>query len=323
MNRDLAALPFTLRQLDVFVQLCELGSFKDVGEALGISQASVSNQIKALESQLGLRLLERMPGKPTRPTHEGAEFLADIVMFREAAMRLSSHGRVGRTADKAASVPVTAFISQYAFNLLIRPKLAGFLEQNPSLDLRIRADHFDMNPADRLLEADHDFILLHESDAQELAPHTRRVARVRCGVFGHRDFLRSLTEPITPEQMSQLPFVLPPKGSYFENRALRELARYGIRPANVVRRAQYFDVISSVLEGGSAVSRTLESLLTPEQRKNVVLLYPTNFRRVSLYRNPKCTGPEGDAVEEFLVSTILADPAYLPADAEELSEQVA
>jgi len=315
-NRELAALPFTLRQLDVFAQLCELGSFKDVGETLGISQASVSGQIKALEDCLGVSLFDRVPGRPTRPTHEGAEFLADLVLFRAAALRLSSHARPGPAGSHAVSVPLTVFISQYIFNEVIRPKLAGFLEQHPHLDLHISADHFDKNPAERLLQADHDIILLHEGDTTGLAPNTRKVATIRCGVFGHKSFMERLSSPITPDQLNDLPFVFPPKGSYFERRALRELADHGIRPTNIVRRAQYFDIMSSVLARGCAVGRTLEPLLTLEQRKNVVMLYPTRSRRLSLYRNPNCSGPEGDAVENFLLTTVLADPVYLPPDSE-------
>lgn len=316
-NRDLAALPFTLRQLDVFAQLCELGSFKAVADTLGISQASVSGQIKALEDGLGVSLFDRAPGRPTRPSHEGAEFLADLVLFRAAALRLSSHARPNASARESASVPLTLFISQYIFHQTIRPKLAQFLELNPNLDLRISADHFDKNPAERLLQADHDIILLHEADGLALAPHTRKLATIRCGVFGHKAFKQSLTTPITPDQLNDLPFVFPPKGSYFERRALRELADHGIRPTNIVRRAQYFDILSAVLESGTAVGRTLEPLLTPEQRKDVVMLYPTRSRRLALYRSPHCSGPEGDAVEQFLLTTVLADPAYLAPDTED------
>ncbi len=316
-DRDLASLPFTLRQLDVFAQLCELGSFKAVADRFGISQASVSGQIKALEDGLGVSLFDRAPGRPTRPSHEGAEFLADLVLFRSAALRLSSHSRPNPAAREAASVPLTVFISQYIFHQTIRPKLAQFLELNPNLDLRISADHFDKNPADRLLQADHDIILLHEADGLGLAPHTRKVATIRCGVFGHKAFRQSLTTPITPDQFNDLPFVFPPKGSYFERQALRELADHAIRPTNIVRRAQYFDILSAVLETGSAVGRTLEPLLTLNQRKNVVMLYPTRARRLALYRSPSCPAPEGDAVEEFLLTTVLSDPAYLPPDFEE------
>ncbi len=322
-NKDLAAHPFTLRQLDVFSLLCERGSFKEVGEALGISQASVSSQIKALEDQLGVQLFSRTPGQPTTPTHDGTEFLADLVLFREAATRLAAHSRKQPSVKEMPTVTVTAFVSQYIFNRLVRPQLCRFIGQNPNLDLHIRADHFDKNPSMKLMQADHDFILLNESDDHDLAPDTRKIASANCGVFGHRDFLKMLSSPITPEQISELPFVLPSKGTYFENRSLCELASHGIRPKNIVRRAQYFDVITAVLENGQAVGRVLEPLLSFKQRESVQMLFHTSTRRLSLYRNPKCTGPEWDAVEDFLVSAVLADPAYTPVIAHEAAEHAA
>lgn len=310
-GKNLAGLPFTLRQLDVFERLSELGSFRETSEALGISQAAVSNQIKALEEQLGQRLLNRAKGRQPELTSEGIDFLADLNLFREAAMRLASHRRRARPLDEATKPKAfTVFASHYIFNKLIRPRLAQFLEMNGNLELNIRADFFDMNPSDRLSAADHDFLLLHEPDSRDLAPNTRRVARARTGVFGHRKFRQSLSAPITPEQVNELPFVLPPKGSHFEKLVLREFAEFGIRPRNIVARAQYFDVICSLLEKGNAVGGTLEPFLSIEQRESVALLYPVHPVRIALYRNPDCTGPEANAVEEFLVSAVLADPVY-------------
>lgn len=51
------------------------------------------------------------------------------------------------------------------------------------------------------------------------------------------------------------------------------------------------------------------------------MLYPTSDRRLSLYRNPKCAAPEADAMEDFLVSTVLADPGYVPANLELTPEE--
>ena len=70
-------LPFTMRQLEVFASLCATRSFRRSAESLGISQASVSNQMKALEAQLGLQLFARRPGKRPTLTPEGAAFLED------------------------------------------------------------------------------------------------------------------------------------------------------------------------------------------------------------------------------------------------------
>jgi DNA-binding transcriptional LysR family regulator len=63
------------RRLLTFREVARQRSFSRAGEALALTQPAVSQQVSALERQLGLRLLERGPGGPT-PTEAGALLLA-------------------------------------------------------------------------------------------------------------------------------------------------------------------------------------------------------------------------------------------------------
>jgi DNA-binding transcriptional LysR family regulator len=63
------------RRLLTFREVAHQGSFSRAGEALSLTQPAVSQQVSALERQLGVRLLERGPGGPT-PTEAGALLLA-------------------------------------------------------------------------------------------------------------------------------------------------------------------------------------------------------------------------------------------------------
>jgi DNA-binding transcriptional LysR family regulator len=73
------------RRLLTFREVARLGSFSRAGEALALTQPAVSQQVAALERQLGTRLLDRGPGGPT-PTEAGALLLqhADAVADRLA-----------------------------------------------------------------------------------------------------------------------------------------------------------------------------------------------------------------------------------------------
>jgi DNA-binding transcriptional LysR family regulator len=68
-------MPMDPRRLLTFREVARLGSFSRAGEALALTQPAVSQQISALERQLGVQLLERGPGGPT-PTEAGALLLA-------------------------------------------------------------------------------------------------------------------------------------------------------------------------------------------------------------------------------------------------------
>jgi DNA-binding transcriptional LysR family regulator len=73
------------RRLLTFREVARLASFSRAGEALALTQPAVSQQVAALERQLGTRLLDRGPGGP-RPTEAGALLLehADAVADRLA-----------------------------------------------------------------------------------------------------------------------------------------------------------------------------------------------------------------------------------------------
>jgi DNA-binding transcriptional LysR family regulator len=63
------------RRLLTFREVVRQGSFSRAGETLALTQPAVSQQVSALERQLGVKLLERGPGGPT-PTEAGALVLA-------------------------------------------------------------------------------------------------------------------------------------------------------------------------------------------------------------------------------------------------------
>jgi DNA-binding transcriptional LysR family regulator len=63
------------RRLLTFREVVRQGSFSRAGETLSLTQPAVSQQVSALERQLGVRLLDRGPGGPT-PTEAGALLLA-------------------------------------------------------------------------------------------------------------------------------------------------------------------------------------------------------------------------------------------------------
>jgi len=50
---------YTLRQLRTFVAVARHGSFSQAGQVIGLSQSAVSHSIKELESEMGVRLLDR------------------------------------------------------------------------------------------------------------------------------------------------------------------------------------------------------------------------------------------------------------------------
>jgi DNA-binding transcriptional LysR family regulator len=79
-----------LRRLEIFAKVAELGSFSRAGEALFLTQPTVSEHIRSLEEELGVQLLDRL-GRGTTPTRAGQLLLG-------YAKRMLALGREARQA---------------------------------------------------------------------------------------------------------------------------------------------------------------------------------------------------------------------------------
>ena len=64
-------LGITFRQLQVFVEAVDVGSFRACAERLGITQVSISDHIRSLERQVGRPLFERRRGATASLTEDG------------------------------------------------------------------------------------------------------------------------------------------------------------------------------------------------------------------------------------------------------------
>jgi DNA-binding transcriptional LysR family regulator len=84
--------PLDSRQLNAFVTLARTGSFTEAGRELFLTHSAICHSVRALEDELGCRLLNRL-GKTIELTAAGESFLHDaqtgLKNFAEA--RLSFH----------------------------------------------------------------------------------------------------------------------------------------------------------------------------------------------------------------------------------------
>jgi len=91
--------PLDSRQLRAFVALANLKSFTGAGREIGISQSAISHSVRALEEDLGCRLLSRT-GKSIHLTpigehllHYAQRILSDMAAARDTVVRLKSWGQ--------------------------------------------------------------------------------------------------------------------------------------------------------------------------------------------------------------------------------------
>lgn len=81
-------ISITFRQLQVFVEVVDLGSFRACAERLGITQVSVSGHIRAMERMIGHVLFQRRQGATSELTENGHRLYRYAVPMLEQARNL-------------------------------------------------------------------------------------------------------------------------------------------------------------------------------------------------------------------------------------------
>ena len=149
-----------LRHLRDFVTVADELSFTRAAEILHVAQPSLTQQIKLLEQELGVRLLNRIKGRVSL-TEAGKVFLADsrrVIALCEDSVRAVQH--FNRSETKQLKIGYVASLHYH----LLPATLTAFQRAYPEVALNL----FDMTCAQQLeaLEADKidlGFIGLRES----------------------------------------------------------------------------------------------------------------------------------------------------------------
>lgn len=122
-----------LRQLEIFVKVAELGSFSRAAEALHLTQPTVSEHIRTLEDELGVRLLDRL-GRGAAVTRAG-ELLVSyagrmLALQREARQALDSfQGKMsGGLLMGASTIP-----GEY----VLPPLIGRFKDKYPEISITL------------------------------------------------------------------------------------------------------------------------------------------------------------------------------------------
>ncbi|MGW5174179.1 LysR family transcriptional regulator [Streptomyces sp. NPDC004082] len=93
-HRDSDASPLDLSQLRTFLAVHRAGSFTGAARLLGLSQPTVTTQMRALEEQLGRELFERRP-RGVVPTAVADELAAQVAAPLDALAAVAERGRPG------------------------------------------------------------------------------------------------------------------------------------------------------------------------------------------------------------------------------------
>ena len=133
MSIDWRTLP-SLTALRAFAATAETRSFSQAARALNVTHAAVSQQVRALEDDLGRSLVQR-DGRGVSLTTDG-EQLHDALGEGFAAIQRGVEALRAGEVDRPVRVTLTAsFAAQW-----LMPRLKGFWERHPDIGLSLHPD---------------------------------------------------------------------------------------------------------------------------------------------------------------------------------------
>jgi DNA-binding transcriptional LysR family regulator len=251
------------QQLRAFRHLARTGSFSQAARATLRTQPAVSQQIKALEDELGCTVVERSGRRFRRLTPAGRRLLAfcDLVQREEQALREDLAALRGRTVGRLRlAAPLTTLVQ------LLPPVLRRYAAQYPDVELTL----WD-RPQDEVVamvragEADLGLALGSAAPASLEARPWKQVHPALMTPRGHP--LARRRKPPSLEDLAGYRLILPPASQAPSHRkALEELfSAQGVRcqvlleSANAELSAALVEqglglAFASVVEGGPAGS---------------------------------------------------------------------
>jgi DNA-binding transcriptional LysR family regulator len=238
------------QRLEVFVAVAQRLSFSGAARALHLSQPAVSQQVAALERELGTQLFERSTRR-VRLTAAGAALLARAgTLLRDHAEArravAAADGRIAGELDVAASLTVAAY--------LLPPALARRAAGHPDLRVRVTVENTEQ-VAVALLEGRADVGFVEgDLDVPELVLQPLRDDElVLIAPVDHRF---AAQDEVALEDVVREPFVVREPGSGTRQVAETHLARAGVDPASlrVVAELSGIDAIKATVAAGLGVS---------------------------------------------------------------------
>ena len=236
-----------IRNLSVFIEAAEQGSFTRAGEKLGYSQPTVSFQIKQLEKELGVQLFDRI-GHTVTLTDAGRNMLPYAQQICHMSREMASGGTKQREPEGILRIGMADSLGQP----LIGDHFGQFRRDYPKVSLHISTgdtqrlrEYLDHNEVDLIFTVDDriydpNYVI---ADEEQIGVHF--VASSRCP-------LAEKTE-ISLEELLAHPFLLTEKGVSYRRLMDERLARESreIRPALETGRA---DLICTLAEENNGIA---------------------------------------------------------------------
>ena len=151
--------PLLLHAMKYFDAAARNRSFTRAAEELHVTQGAVSQQIRGLEEQIGVRLFNRLP-RALSLTQEGER------LYRVVRKVLQDLETELQAIQPSASDKTLVIRSSPSFSMMwLMPRLSSFSRLHPEIEIRLRGELFGMSATRMIVEAI-DVLILYDQFSQ-------------------------------------------------------------------------------------------------------------------------------------------------------------
>jgi DNA-binding transcriptional LysR family regulator len=275
------------RRLQIFKTVAELNSFSRAAEMLHLAQPTVSQQVQALEEQVGARLLDRT-NKSVSLTPAGR------VMYAHALDLLRGFAEARRACVEAAGViagPLSIGASLTIGQYVLPRAVTALLQHHPGIQLNL-AIHNTEQIAHLMLSGRLDIGLVEGPvDSSDLVEETLLEDEL-VWIAPTRHPWRQKDE-ITLDDLKAEPVLLREKGSGTRRVMEAHLREAGLPPEelDVVAEMDGIETIKGAVECGLGVAAVSRWTIRKELRLGTLLA--RTVRRVPMQRTFRAISPRG------------------------------
>ena len=183
-----------INDMVAFLAIARERSFTRAGAQLGVTASALSHTIKALEAQLGVRLLARTT-RNVAPTEAGERLMKAIgPHFDQIETEIEA---LGELRDKpAGTVRITC--NDYVIDTIFRPKLAAFLRDYPDIHVELAIDYGFTDIIEQRFDAG---VRLGEAVGKDMIA-VRIGPDWRFAVVGSPSYFERRSPPQTPQELT-------------------------------------------------------------------------------------------------------------------------
>lgn len=264
-----------VRQLRIFCEVARLGSISRASERLALTQPAVSIQVRELEHEFGVVLLEREP-TGVSPTPAGERLLALAAPLVQGVDELFANVRHSLDTVRGARVHVAA--SNAGASYILPPYVRRFRDRCP--DTTVCLDSMPLREGlERLLDERADLVCGVEAPCDEEVIRYHELFTYDIVLVTPLDHPLAGRRRVTPHEAGAHRAVVPPKSTYSLHSGESAAHAFGLDHDSAIQVGSWNEIKRHV-EAGIGISLVPSFCVSETDRLSVVSL-DTHFPRRS------------------------------------------